>query len=63
MMTNEKKTPVVTDRLSFEVLLNETCDRLWDTKVQYSIRRIRELDCHLALLEKELESLVRGGHV
>jgi hypothetical protein len=61
-MANDKKVSTVTESLSFESLLAETCDRLWDTKVRYSIRRIQELDRHLALLEGELESLIRGDH-
>jgi hypothetical protein len=43
---------------SFQAVLDETCDRLWDTKVQYSLRRIAELDAALQKMETELDYFV-----
>ncbi|GHV68365.1 hypothetical protein AGMMS49928_07670 [Spirochaetia bacterium] len=46
------------DGESFQAVLDETCDRLWDTKVQYSLRRIAELDAALQKMETELDGFV-----
>ena len=43
---------------SFEAVLDTACERLWDIKIQYTIRRIREMDGELAHLERELEEIV-----
>jgi hypothetical protein len=43
---------------SFDVVLDETCGRLWDTRVRYSLRRIGELEAALAELEEELAALI-----
>ena len=42
---------------SFEIVLDVTCERLWERHVQYSIRRIHEMDEELEKLEKELDEL------
>jgi hypothetical protein len=46
---------------SFEEVLDRTCDLLWDRKVRYSMRRIRELEDYLDVLERELDVLVLQG--
>ena len=45
---------------SFEAVLDTTCERLWEKHVQYSLRRIREMDEELKILEKELDEFC--GH-
>jgi hypothetical protein len=45
---------------SFDQVLNVACDRLWDKKVELTIRRIRELQEHLDRLEHELTMLIPG---
>jgi len=45
---------------TFEVVLDTTCDRLWEKRIQYSIKRINEMDEELNKLEKELEEFI--GH-
>ena len=53
------KNPVfLTEKHSFETVLNSTCDRLEEKHLLYSIRRIREMDGELAVLEKELDEFI-----
>ena len=46
-------------RLSFETLLEDICERLQDTKMQGSLKRIRKLEENLELLEQELDRLIQ----
>ena len=43
---------------SFIVVLDTACERLREKQVQYSIRRIREMDEELGRLEKELDEFL-----
>jgi NADH:ubiquinone oxidoreductase subunit D len=54
---NEKKA-MVSDLPSFEAVLDKTCERLQDTKIRYSIRRIQEMEQSLDILEQELEAII-----
>jgi hypothetical protein len=54
----DSKKSVLSDSPSFEELLDETFERLWDKKKQYTLRRLRELDDRLTRLEGELEQLI-----
>jgi hypothetical protein len=54
------RAAILSDNASFETVLGETCDRLWDKKIQYSIQRIRSLEDSLNSLEEELEVLIRN---
>ena len=47
---------------SFEVVLDTACERLREKYVQYSIRRIREMDEELMVYEKELDELISQRH-
>lgn len=58
-MALEKKPFVLTEESSFEAMLDTTCERLKEKHVQYSIRRLRELDKELCELEKELEEYLK----
>jgi hypothetical protein len=58
-MAEEKKPALLAEDTSFEILLDFTCNRLWDVKVRHSIDRIREMDGRLSALEEELEKLIR----
>ena len=44
---------------SFETVLETTCERLWERRVQYSIRRIQEMGEILDDIERELEQLCK----
>jgi hypothetical protein len=54
---NEKKA-AVSESPSFEAVLDTACDRLQDTKIRYSMRRIQEMERNLDLLEQELEEFI-----
>jgi hypothetical protein len=43
---------------AFAEVLDETFGRLWQWKVQYSIRRIQDMEERLTDLERELDGLV-----
>jgi hypothetical protein len=58
-MISGKNPATVSETQSFETMLDDICDRLWDRKVRYSIRRLQEMDALLAGLEQELEELIR----
>jgi transposase len=60
-MNPGEKSTALSDPLTFATLLDETCDRLWDRQVQYSIRRLRKMERDLADLERELDALVLLG--
>jgi hypothetical protein len=53
-MNNSEKV-ISSEPPSFEEILDETCERLWDKKREYVLRRLRELDDNLSCLEQEVE--------
>jgi hypothetical protein len=55
-----EKTVVLSEHLTFTEVLNGACDRLWDKKVELSIRRIRQLDEYLVRMEQELSAFISG---
>ncbi|MDR2111070.1 MAG: hypothetical protein LBP32_07160 [Spirochaetaceae bacterium] len=59
-MTNGKKPRALSGTPSFEAVLDETCERLWHTKIQYSLRRIRDMESLLIRMEQELDLLLSG---
>ena len=62
-MTFEKKPVILTEKPSFEAVLDTTCERLEEKHLQYSIRRIREMNKELASLEKELDEFLHNNHI
>jgi hypothetical protein len=46
------------DKVSFGAILDQACERLWDKKVQYAMRRIQELEAHLQSMEEELDAFL-----
>jgi hypothetical protein len=59
-MTAGERPSIVTDNTSFEAVLDSAFERLWDRKVQHSIRRIGELETVLLELEAELDCFLLG---
>jgi len=57
-MTFEQKPIVLTEEHPFEAVLDSACERLKEKHIQYSIRRIREMEKVLAGLEKELDDFL-----
>ena len=53
----QKAAPI--SELTFDALLDETCERLLDRQVKYSIQRIHELEKRLDSLEHELDEFLR----
>ena len=56
-----RKPVVFREELSFDLLLDAAFDRLREKHIEFSIRRINEMDEELAKLEKELDELTRLG--
>ncbi|MDR2742283.1 MAG: hypothetical protein LBB98_09055 [Treponema sp.] len=55
-----EKATVLSEQSSFNEVLNGACDRLWDKKVELSIRRIKQLDEYLIRMDQELTALIPG---
>jgi hypothetical protein len=53
------ETAVFSDKSSFQEVVDLTFDRLWDKKVQFSIRHIRDLEEQLIALELELDLMIQ----
>jgi hypothetical protein len=43
---------------TFDSMLDETCERLLDRQLRYSIQRIYEMEKRLILLERELDEFL-----
>jgi len=43
---------------SFSEVVDSTCERLMEKQIKYSIRRIREMDERLGLIERELDEFL-----
>ena len=59
-MTFEKKPVILKEELPFNLVLDTACERLQERHIEYSIRRINEMDEELERLEKELTLII--GH-
>ena len=57
MIFGDKSASISTDT-SFSDIVDEACERLWDKQVQYSIRRIHEMEDILNALERELDQFL-----
>jgi len=57
-MTFQEKPVVLTEEQTFETVLDSACERLNEKHIQYSLRRIREMEVILAGLEKELDDFL-----
>ena len=61
-MTFQEKPVVLTEEQTFETVLDSACERLKEKHIQYSLRRIREMEVILAGLEKELDDFLNVSH-
>ncbi|MDR3341238.1 MAG: hypothetical protein LBT14_00345 [Treponema sp.] len=57
-MTSNKGSTTISENSAFETVLDKTCERLWRKKVQYSIRRLQELEADLTGMEQELDDFL-----
>ena len=55
-----EKPLTVSQYISFDAVLDETCERLMDKQAQYSIRRIHEMESRLDELERELDMFLQS---
>jgi hypothetical protein len=66
-MTLNEKSAAVSGIYSFSDVVDETCEKLLDSQIKYSIRRIHEMEELLCSLEKELDDFLfrkdKAGHV
>jgi hypothetical protein len=53
-----ERAAVIKEQSSFSEVLDGACNRLWDKKVELSIRRIKQLDEYLIRMEQELTALI-----
>jgi len=47
--------------LTFDSILDETCERLLSRQVKYAIQRIHEMDRRLSALERELDEFLSAN--
>jgi len=57
-MVSDKNLFLLTGESSFEEILYSACERLEEKRIQFSIRRIREMDNVLTALEQEIEEFI-----
>jgi hypothetical protein len=57
-MTAEEQAAPVSD-ITFDTLLDETCERLLDRQIKYAIQRIHEMEKRLGNLERELDEFLK----
>ena len=61
-MAFEQKPVVLKEAPVFEAVLDTACERLREKYIQYSIRRIMEMEDELARLENELDEFIGTVH-
>ena len=59
-MAFEHRTVIFSEAPTFDDLLDTACERLREKQIQYSIRRIGEMDEELNMLEKKLEEFIQS---
>jgi len=57
--TGEKIIPA--SDITFDSLLDETCERLLDRQVKYAVQRIADMEKRLNKLENELSEFLKSG--
>lgn len=58
---DDKNLFLVTEESSFEEMLDAACERLLEKHVQYSLRRINEMNDILIKLEREIDEFISGS--
>jgi hypothetical protein len=59
-MTTEERAALLSE-ITFDSILDETCERLSDRQAKYSIERICEMEKRLETLEHELDDFLRNN--
>jgi len=60
-MALENKPVIITEETSFEAVVDTAFERVNEKHIQYSIRRIREMNEVLAGIEKELNDFLSAA--
>ena len=53
-----EKPAAVSDRSSFNEVVDEACERLMERQIKYSIRRIQDMEDRLTEMERELDEFL-----
>jgi hypothetical protein len=61
-MAFENKPVIITEETSFEAVLDSACEKLNEKQIQYSLRRMKEMNETLAGIEKELNDFLSAAH-
>ena len=61
-MTLNEKSAAVPGVYTFTEVVNEACDKLKDSQIKYSIRRIQVMDDRLSDMERELDDFLGGRY-
>jgi len=59
--TTARQNTALYDDITFDSILDETCDRLLDRQVKYAIQRIHEMEQRLGNLERELDEFLAAS--
>ena len=57
-MASGEKPVIVSKKTSFNEVVDEACERLMDSQIRYSIRRIQKMSDKLDELELELDKFL-----
>jgi len=57
-MTINGKTAAIPDVYTFSDVVDEACGKLMNKQIEYSIRRITEMEEYLANMERELSDFI-----
>jgi hypothetical protein len=58
----ERETRIFPSEPSFQDIVRDSCKHIWARKVEYSLRRIEELDRILERLDQDLAEFITAGH-
>jgi len=61
-MAFENKPVIYTEETSFEAVVDTAFEKVNEKHIQFSMRRIREMDEELAVIEKELNDFLSTAH-
>ena len=61
-MAFENKPVIYTEETSFEAVVDTAFEKVNEKHIQFSMRRLREMDEELAGIEKELNDFLNTAH-
>jgi hypothetical protein len=57
-MISGEKSAIISKKDAFSEVVDEACNRLQDRQIQYSLKRLREMEENLNGLERELDEFL-----